>query len=360
MKKRLLFLLLFFIFIVGCTTVEEPTGDIENQEDIGLIGTNVKEVNDKEIIEEETVIKVEKTILPVTGPGGCIGLECDTYFQNNPEESQKWCDENPSACEVLIGGDSGSGPEGPGGCLDDCEEYCETNPDECELWCSQNLDKNLELCGFMIMEDGALARQGDGVWDKNELTFYIKDEEGVLSDKKRDIITGTIISTKEGSDGYYGWNKALEELNKLYPDNIVPDKIIEVNSESEADIVIAVHSLKEFCCDLTGDPITGKERSTIDDNSGKIKSNVDAYNIIKIDEGFLEDMMRHELGHTMGIFSHVTSRNNDLMSIVSPASVIKKGNLDDLYVKYKNRIIETVQESREADESVFDQKVRSP
>ena len=70
-------------------------------------------------------------------------------------------------------------------------------------------------------------------------------------------------------------------------------------------------------------------------------------------------MMRHELGHSLGIFSHVTNRQNDLMSIVSPASVIKDANMDDLYIKYHDRIIETMEESIEADESVKDRKVRS-
>ena len=203
-------------------------------------------------------------------------------------------------------------------------------------------------------------REGDGVWEKTELIFYLKDEENVLTKRKREIIISTITSTKEGSGGYYGWNKALEELNRKYPDNIVPDKLVEIENEINADIVITVHSQKEFCCDLTGDPIIGKERSQIDENNAKIKSTVDAYNIIRIDEGFLEDMMRHELGHTMGIFGHVVNRQNDLMSIVSPASVIKDGNLQDLYVKYRNRIIESMEESIKKDESVVDRKVKPP
>ena len=211
-----------------------------------------------------------------------------------------------------------------------------------------------------MMGEEVEVREGDGVWEKNELTFFIKDEENVLSSKKREIITETITSTREGSGGWYGWNKALKELNDKYPDNNVPDKLVETTNEESADIVVAVHSQKEFCCDLTGDPITGKERSQIDGNSAKIRSNVDAYNIINIDEGFLEDMMRHELGHTLGIFSHVVDRKNDLMSIESPASVIKDGNLEDLYVKYRDRIIETVEESIEIDEGVADRKVRPP
>jgi hypothetical protein len=344
MQKRLL-LFVLLIFLVSCAVPEETVESTPLE-----IPASEKEI--EEIIVEETSDQI-------IGPGGCTGSVCDEYFRNNPEESQKWCSENPAVCNLLKSGDD-SESLGPGGCLDDCEEFCDTNPDECEQWCSQNLAKSPELCGFMAMGEEARTRQGDGVWEKNELTFFIKDEEGVLSVQKRKIIIDTIVSIKKGSGGWFGWNSALEELNRLYPDNIVPDKMVEVNVENNADFILAVHSVKEFCCDLTGDPITGREMSSIDDNSAKIVSTIDAYNIINIDNGFLEDMMRHEIGHGLGIFSHVTNRNNDLMSIVSPASVIKKGNLDDLYVKYRDRAIETVEESRQADESVADKKVTSP
>ena len=48
------------------------------------------------------------------------------------------------------------------------------------------------------------------------------------------------------------------------------------------------------------------------------------------------------------------------MSIISPASVIKDGNLNDLYVKYRDRNIETVEEAKDKDLDVYDEKVDIP
>jgi hypothetical protein len=363
MQKRNCLFLFLLLFLVACSV--EDVSDMQDHSEI-LIDSEVGELKENtEIVEgKDTLdydeapkkIVVKNSPKEIIGPVGCIGDDCNEYFQNNPEESQKWCDENPETCNLLRTDQSF---EGPNGCTTNCERFCDVNEEVCKKWCKSNLEKNPELCGFVLMQESG-PREGDGVWEKSELTFFIQDQENVLTPKKREIIIKTITSNKESNGGFYGWNKALEKINKDYPNNKVPDKLIETENELEADILIRVHSVKEFCCDLTGDPIIGRERSEIDENNAKLKSNVDAYNIVNIDEGFLEDMMRHELGHTLGIFGHVVNRKNDLMSIVSPASVIKDGNLNDLYIKYRDRIIESMEESIEKDESVADQKVKPP
>ncbi len=358
MKKRIIvvFLVALLIVLIGCNAKEPSVPNSVSEVEKPIENKVVTKTNTS--VSKDVIKDTLKSPVGVAGPGGCTGSACNTFFQNNPEEGDKWCKSNPAVCATLMVGDQGSN-QGPGGCTNDCDAYCTKNEQECKDWCGINAKSNPELCSLINAQDDAESMQGDGVWDKKELTFYVKDEENVLTEQKRSIIVETITSTREGNGGYYGWNSALADLNKRKSDNKVPDKLVEVQSEDKADIVIVVHSVKEFCCDLTGDPITGKERSDIGDNSAKIRSNVDAYNIVNIDNGFLEDMMRHELGHSLGIFSHVTNRQNDLMSIVSPASVIKDANMDDLYIKYHDRIIETMEESIEADESVKDRKVRS-
>jgi hypothetical protein len=331
-------LLLLLLILAGCA-MEEP----EVNETIDVAVNDAIGVDANQLVEETPGGEEAQP----TGPGGCTGAECDIYFQNNPEESQAWCDKNPVACNKLK---EDNNSEGPAGCGNDCEEYCDANSEECQRWCEINFDKNPQLCQLINMEvEGREGeqRQGDGVWEKNELTFQVIDPEGVLSEAKRREIVNAITSTKKSSGGFYGWNAALEEINKLYPDNIVPDIITEV--EGDADFVIEVHSEKEYCCDLAGEPVTGIERSDVDDNSSKLKSKIDIYNILKIDIGLLGDMTRHELGHGLGLFSHVTDRNNDLMSLISPASTIKEANLNDLYLKYRDRTIETIEEAREKD-----------
>ena len=354
MKKEIFVLITITLLMIGCSTdtPEESTKIIPEVSPVGQVVQEPVPIEPEEPIQQI----IEKHFLDT-----CSGEECNQYFQNNPDDSQEWCDENPQPCVKLMGDSvDGSAPASPGNCGNNCDEYCAKNEQECQEWCAVNNAKNPELCGFIMMGEEQGARQGDGVWEKNELTFYVKDAEGVLTANKRKIIVETITSTKGSSSGFYGWNSALQEINKLYPDNIVPDRMVEIQTEDGADFILAVHSQKEFCCDYTGDPITGKERSDIDENFAKIRSNVDAYNIINIDEGFLEDMMRHEIGHGLGLFGHVVDRKNDLMSIVSPASTIKKGNLNDLYIKYRDRIIETDEEARGKDESVADRKVGQP
>jgi hypothetical protein len=353
----------FLVFILGCVNASEGDSIESNVasalEEDSMVNDGITEAVNEDVgdgVAEVGVVNVGSN--PILGPGGCTGDECNEYFKNNPEESQTWCDENPVACDMLKAGDN-SGDIGPGGCLDDCEEFCDKNAKVCQEWCTQNLDKSPELCGFMAMEGEALARQGDGVWEKDELSFYILDTEKVLTKKKRDVIVGTITSERKYSNGFLGWNAALQELNNVYPDNIVPNKMFEVTSASEADLIIEVHSEKEYCCDLAGLPVQGIERSTIDENNAKILSDVDIYNIVAIDAGFLEDMTMHEIGHSLGLFGHVTDRQNDLMSLISPGRGIKAGNLNDLYVKYKDRIIETVEATRERDQAVKDQ-INSP
>jgi hypothetical protein len=254
--------------------------------------------------------------------------------------------------------------EGPGGCKEEeCNDYCRENTQECDQWCGENPEE----CEIMMEnwgnddnqpqpEKNQGPREGDGVWEKGELTFYIKDEENILSDKKRIIIQEAFSSNKMSNGGYWGWNTALQELNNLYPENKVPNKFLEIDSEENADFIISVHSEKEYCCDYGGDPVKGRERSEIDSNFAKIKSRIWMYDVIDMEEGFFGDIFRHEVGHGVGIFGHVTNRDNDLMSIVSPASVIKKGNLDDLYIKYRDRIIESNEEASQKDIEVKDKK----
>jgi hypothetical protein len=297
------------------------------------------------------------------------------YFLLNTEDSSTVQSPNSQ-----LSGDSvpseGTNPEsanippetkGPGGCTsENCNEYCSDNTEECEEWCSNNPDICQQLMSawgsdFDQYEDqpsekdqpeGPNGRQGDGVWDKDELTFYIKDEEGVLTESKKNIIRNAITSTKKSNGGYWGWNSALEELNNQYPNNIVPNNLIEIENK-EADIIIALHSAVDYCCDYNGERITGEERSTIGENDAKILSEINIYNIINIDSGFLGDVTRHELGHTIGLFVHVTDRNNDLMSRISPASEIKDGNLKDLYEKYRDRKIDSNEQAEKIDKEYY-------
>jgi hypothetical protein len=291
-----------------------------NEVETGIKGSGVGEspVLEGETEEEEDV-----------GPGGCRGMECNQYCSENSEECDAWCAERPDSCAKMM-----------------------------EAWSD---DSTQQEKGENQQPNGdEYLREGDGVWEKNELTFFIKDEENVLTDKKRKIIQDVFFSEKESGGGFWGWNAALEELNRLYPDNIVPDRFVEIDSEENADFVMAVHTDKEFCCDYGGDPVKGRERSKIDSNFAKIKSNVDIYDVVNMEAGFFSDVARHEVGHGIGLFGHVVNRKNDLMSIVSPDSEIKKGNLDDLYIKYRDRIIESNEEAIEKDLKVKDEKVRYP
>jgi len=262
--------------------------------------------------------------LEFVGPGGCKEDECNVYCAENSEECDQWCGENPQECEVMMntwGNDDIGQPQ----------------PDE---------ENNL--------------REGDGVWEKSELNFYINDEENILTDNKRKIIQDVFFSEKESNGGFWGWNAALQELNSLYPNNNVPDKFIEVDSEEDAEFLIILSSEEEYCCDYGGDPVKGRERSEIDSNFARIKSRIWMYDVIDMEDGFFGDIFRHEVGHGIGLFGHVTNRNNDLMSIISPASVIKKGNLDDLYIKYRDRIIESNEEASQRDIEVKDKKFLPP
>lgn len=47
------------------------------------------------------------------GPGGCNGVQCEQFCQQNPKECQKWCVENPDACSKILGTGTGEIVEPP-------------------------------------------------------------------------------------------------------------------------------------------------------------------------------------------------------------------------------------------------------
>lgn len=174
-----------------------------------------------------------------------------------------------------------------------------------------------------------------GVWNKNEITFFIKNEDGELSELKRDEIRNAFVLEDDFFDHFLGWNSALSRLNELYPDNNVPDRFVEVFSESEADVVVSTFKEKEVCCDsFEEERLGGTSMNTINSVTNiVVGSNIEIFDIIFRDPEVLGTITRHEIGHTLGL-GH-TEREYNIMEKRDSFPYIKIINLEDLYKIYE-------------------------
>ncbi len=156
-------------------------------------------------------------------------------------------------------------------------------------------------------------------WDKDTITVSIVDNN-YNTQERIDHIEYTMIGKKVKNDSYAGWNQALNTLNGTAPQF----KLVENNGDIQVNLV-NYKSAKKYSAE-----------TNLESNIPRITSKgiITIYSIEDLSLPELQMLMRHELGHSLGL--RHSSDSTDLMhriipyytSYISPANI---QNIESLY-----------------------------
>ena len=129
---------------------------------------------------------------------------------------------------------------------------------------------------------------------------------------------------------YVGWAGALASASKISTELYIPQKfnVIE-SSRGEGDVTIRLTSQSN------GDGYSGYTKSIVDDAQNQIlKSEITIYEIDKLSKAQFETILRHELGHALGL-AHSTA-TEDLMypTITTDYPYISQCDIDAMVSLY--------------------------
>ena len=174
-------------------------------------------------------------------------------------------------------------------------------------------------------------------WDmKSGKTLHVLiNAEPSISSEKIDIVKNVIISEnyfiKDGKKFYEGWKGALVEASIGGTKYILPTlEIVESSSSSEI-IIITLTTLKDNAHEGYTRLIT---------NNHKIySSNITIYNIDNLTNGDLEAIIKHELGHALGL-GHSTMYGNLMHEKIDTRSAfISECNVQAIRALYNGEIL---------------------
>ena len=156
-----------------------------------------------------------------------------------------------------------------------------------------------------------------------------------ITQERFGVISKVLFSDEKfsnGNVGYYGWNSVLSEISKLNTHFLIPSDIHpHVTEIGEGDIVIRLTNQdNEY-------GYTGFTKLIVDDENHQIlKAEITIYGVDKLNDDDLELILRHELGHGLGL-GHSDSRK-DLMSpvIQRDEPYISECDIDALVELYNN------------------------
>lgn len=138
--------------------------------------------------------------------------------------------------------------------------------------------------------------------------------QNVIMSEEKIVIDGSILHNgPEGTTSIYyaGWTGALNSMGNDTRFNIPKDLRFQIDDDPTGDIVIRLTD--------TSNPerYSGFTRSIIDEvNHQVLKSEITIYNIDKISSDHLEILVRHELGHALGL-AHSTDPADLMAPIIT-------------------------------------------
>lgn len=157
------------------------------------------------------------------------------------------------------------------------------------------------------------AEEGEQ-WDEGKGWASIKDNcipvlivrDAKVSEEKVDIIEDSINSkfTKNSRTQFLGWNEGIKEISESTGSNI---PILHVEHTLNGPEAITIYLMGQD----SKEGYDGYTELLYDENKKIQKAFVKIYNADKLNNKQLESVIRHELGHALGL-GH-TSEKNDLM-----------------------------------------------
>lgn len=161
--------------------------------------------------------------------------------------------------------------------------------------------------------------ENDYKWDELRPWKEVKDNtipvliirDTNVSEKRADIVED-VINSKETINSerklFQGWNEGIKEISKLFGVT-VPSLQIQYKLNSTESITI-------YLMEKTNNEEYDGYTNLFYDQNGKIqKALVKIYNVDELDDIQLESIVRHELGHALGL-GHTDAKNDLMQSII--------------------------------------------
>ena len=155
-------------------------------------------------------------------------------------------------------------------------------------------------------------------WDKLRSWKEVKDNkiqvlilsDAVISERQINIVEDAINSKKVNSERtlFFGWNEGIKEISKSSGIKI---PILQVQNKLNNPEAITIYLM-----DKTSSQVYHGLTKLFHDQNGKIKKVfMIIYNVDELNKIQLESIIRHELGHALGL-GHTNSKNDLMQPII--------------------------------------------
>lgn len=160
--------------------------------------------------------------------------------------------------------------------------------------------------------------EDEGQWDELRAWNEVKDNkipvlilrDAKVSEKQVDIVE-YVINAKKVNSGrtlFLGWNEGIKEVSKSFGVKI-PTLQVQYKLDSSEAVII-------YLMDKTSNDEHDGYTNLFYDQNGKIKKVfIKIYNVDELSNKQLKLIIRHELGHALGL-GHTNSKNDLMQSII--------------------------------------------
>ena len=183
----------------------------------------------------------------------------------------------------------------------------------------RNILLSLVIATVIIIPVEAWAEE-DYKWDELRAWKQVKDNtipiltvrDANVSEKQVDLVEYT-INSKETTNSekklFQGWNEGIKEVSKSFGVT-VPNLQVQYKLDISESITI-------YLMEKTNSEGYDGYTNLFYDQNGKIqKALVKIYNVDELDDIQLKSIIRHELGHALGL-GHTDAKNDLMQSIIN-------------------------------------------